>query len=164
MELLTPAFGLLFWQVVVFTGLLLLLKKFAWSPILQSLKIREDSIQEALDAAKEAKAEMAELHSENEVLLNKARDERDKIIKAATDAANSLNEEAKANAQGISDRIIAEAKIEIQREKNTALADVRKQVVLLSVEIAEKLIRQSLGEKGAQKSLIEKYLKDKSLN
>ncbi len=164
MELLTPGSGLLFWQIVIFVSLLLLLKKFAWGPILQSLKIREESIQDALDAAKEAKAEMAELHSENEVLLNKARDERDKIIKAATDAGNTLKEEAKANAQGISDKIIADAKSEIQSEKNAALADVRKQVISLSVEIAEKLLRQSLGEKGAQKSLIEKYLKDKSLN
>ncbi len=164
MELLTPGFGLLFWQIVVFGSLLFLLRKFAWDPILQSLRIREESIQEALDAAKEAKTEMEQLHSENEVLLNKAREERDKMLKDAAAAANNLKEIAKTEAQGIGEKLIADAKSEIESEKNAALTEVRNQVITLSIEIAEKLLRQSLGNEKAQKVLVEKYLKDKSLN
>jgi len=164
MELLTPGFGLLFWQIVVFASLLFLLKKFAWSPILQSLRIREDSIQEALDSAKETKEEMAILKADNEKLLGEARAERDVILKTAIQAANTIKEEAKANAQGIGEKIIADAKSEIDSQKNAALAEVRNQVIKLSVGIAEKLIRQTLGDEKAQKTLVENYLKDKSLN
>lgn len=164
MELLTPGSGLLFWQIVVFGSLLLLLRKFAWGPILQSLRIREESIQEALDAAKEAKEEMAQLHSENEVLLNKARDERDKMLKDAATVANNLKEIAKTEAQEMGEKLITDAKSEIESEKNAALAEVKNQVITLSIDIAEKLLRQSLGDEKAQKVLVEKYLKDKSLN
>jgi F-type H+-transporting ATPase subunit b len=164
MELLTPGSGLLFWQIVVFGSLLFLLKKFAWGPILQSLRIREESIQEALDAAKEAKAEMAQLHSENEILLNKAREERDKMLKDAATVANNLKEVAKTEAHEIGEKLITDAKSEIESEKNAALTEVKNQVITLSVEIAEKLLRQSLGDEKAQKVLVEKYLKDKSLN
>ena len=164
MELLTPGFGLLFWQIVVFASLLFLLKKFAWGPILQSLKIREDSIQEALDSAKETKEEMALLKADNEKLLGEARAERDVILKTAVQAANTIKDEAKADAQGIGEKLIADAKSEIDSQKNAALAEVRNQVIKLSVGIAEKLIRQNLGDEKAQKSLVENYLKDKSLN
>jgi len=164
MELLTPGSGLLFWQVVVFVALLFLLKKFAWRPILESLRIREESIQEALDSAKETKEEMVKLKADNENLLTEARGERDKIIKAAAHAANSIKDVAKTEAQGISDKIIADAKSEIESQKNAALAEVKNQVVKLSVEIAEKLIRQTIGDEKTKKSLVETYLKDKSLN
>ena len=164
MELLTPGFGLLFWQVVVFVGLLILLKKFAWGPILDSLKIREENIQDALDSAKAAKEEMAKLNADNEKLLVEARAERDLIIKSATQAANSLKESAKVDAQGISDKIIEDAKSEIENQKNAALADVRNQVIKLSVEVSEKLIRHSLGDEKSKKSLVQSYLKDKNLN
>jgi F-type H+-transporting ATPase subunit b len=164
MELLTPGFGLLFWQVVVFVGLLFLLKKFAWGPILDSLKIREENIQDALDSAKAAKEEMAKLNADNEKLLVEARVERDLIIKSATQAANSLKESAKVDAQVISDKIIEDAKSEIENQKNAALAEVKNQVIKLSVEISEKLIRQSLGDEKSKKSLVQSYLKDKNLN
>jgi F-type H+-transporting ATPase subunit b len=164
MELLTPGSGLLFWQVVVFLALLFLLKKFAWRPILESLRIREESIQEALDSAKETKEEMVKLKANNENLLTEARGERDKIIKAATHAANSIKDVANTEARGISDKIIADAKSEIESQKNAALAEVKNQVVKLSVEIAEKLIRQTIGDEKTKKSLVETYLKDKSLN
>jgi F-type H+-transporting ATPase subunit b len=164
MELLTPGSGLLFWQVVVFVALLVLLKKFAWGPILQSLKIREESIQDALDAAKEAKEEMANLKAANEDLMQEARGEREKMLKSATQAANVLKEEAKVQAQAMSDKIITDAKAEIEIQKNAALAEVKNQVITLSVEIAEKLMRQTLGDKASQKSLVENYLKDKNLN
>ena len=164
MELLTPGFGLLFWQIVIFITLVLLLKKFAWQPILQSLKIREDSIQDALDSAKEAKEEMSKLKADNEILLNEAKVERDKILKDASIASSRIKEDAKSAAAEITDKMIVDARIEIQNEKNAALAEVRRQVVSLSVEIAEKLLQRSLTKDTAQKELVEQYLKDKKLN
>ncbi len=164
MELLTPGSGLIFWQIIVFVSLLLLLKTFAWQPILHSLKIREESIQEALDSAKDAKEEMSQLKAENEILLQEARIERDKILKVANDAANKIKEEAKSAASGIADKMIAEARKEIESEKNAALAEVRNKVVSFSVEIAERLLMKSLAKDVAQKELVDQYLKEKNLN
>ena len=107
---------------------------------------------------------MAQLHSENEILINKARDERDKMLKDAAAVANNLKEVAKTEAREIGEKLITDAKSEIVSEKNAALTEVRNQVITLSIEIAEKLLRQSLGDEKAQKVLVEKYLKDKSLN
>jgi len=164
MELLTPGFGLLFWQIVIFITLVLLLKRFAWQPILQSLKIREDSIQDALDSAKEAKEEMSKLKADNEILLNEAKVERDKILKDASSASNRIKDDAKSATAEITNKMIVDARIEIQNEKNAALAEVRRQVVSLSVEIAEKLLQRSLTKDTTQKELVEQYLKDKKLN
>jgi F-type H+-transporting ATPase subunit b len=164
MELLTPGSGLLFWQVVVFVALLVLLKKFAWGPILQSLKIREESINDAHDAAKKSKEKIAKFNATKEYFIKEAICEREKMLKGATQAANILKEEAKVQAQAMSDKIVTDAKAEIEIQKNAALAEVKNQVITLSVEIAEKLMRKTLGEKGSQKSLVENYLKDKNLN
>ena len=164
MELVSPGFGLLFWQIVIFITLVLLLKRFAWKPILQSLKIREDSIQDALDSAKEAKEEMSRLKADNEILLNEAKVERDKILKDASSASNRIKDDAKSATAEITNKMIVDARIEIQNEKNAALAEVRRQVVSLSVEIAEKLLQRSLTKDTTQKELVEQYLKDKKLN
>ena len=164
MELLTPGSGLLFWQIVIFGALLFLLRRFAWKPILQSLRIREESIQEALDSAKAAKEEMAKLKSENVELLNEAKQERDKILKQASAASAQIKEEAKTEALRVTDKMIEDARKDIESEKNKALADVRKQVVDLSVEIAEKLLRKELEKSNAQQKLVEKYLEDKNAN
>ena len=164
MELLTPGSGLLFWQIVVFVSLLLLLKTFAWQPILHSLKIREESIQEALDSAKEAKEEMSQLKAENEKLLQEARIERDKILKVANTVASKIKDEAKSAASGITDKMIEVARKEIESEKNAALQEVRNLVVSLSVEIAERLLQKALAKDVAQKELVDQYLKEKNLN
>jgi len=140
------------------------LRGFAWQPILQSLKIREDSIQDALDSAKEAKEEMSKLKADNEILLNEAKVERDKILKDASSASNRIKDDAKSATAEITNKMIVDARIEIQNEKNAALAEVRRQVVSLSVEIAEKLLQRSLTKDTTQKELVEQYLKDKKLN
>ena len=105
MEFLTPGTGLLFWQVVIFLGLFFLLAKFAWKPILSSLKEREESIQTALDQAEKAKIEMASLKSDNEKLLKETREERDKILRDARTAGNRLQEEAQVIAKKTADKI-----------------------------------------------------------
>ena len=164
MDLLTPGTGLLFWQVIIFIGLVFLLAKFAWKPILSSLKEREESIQTALDQAEKAKTEMAALKSDNEKLLKEAREERDKILRDARAASNRLQEEAQATAKKTADKIIEDAKAVINTEKQAALRDVKAQVAQFSLEIAEKLIRKNLSDDKSQKELTETLIKDLKLN
>ena len=164
MELLTPGTGLLFWQAVVFLALFLFLAKFAWKPILGSLKEREESIQQALASAEKAKEEMARLQAGNEQLLREAREERDKIVRDARDAANRLIDQAQTEARKAADRMIEDAKAVINTEKQAALRDVKSQVAMFSLQIAEKLIRKNLSSDPAQKEMVEAYLKDLKLN
>jgi len=164
MDLLTPGTGLILWQLFVFVLLVFLLAKFAWKPILGSLKEREDSIQQALDAAEKAKIEMAALKSDNEKLLREAREERDKILREAREAANRLHDQAQTDAKKNADKIIEDAKAIIQTEKNAALRDVKTQVAMFSLEIAEKLIKNNLKDDKAQRELAETFIKDLKLN
>ena len=164
MELLTPGLGLIFWQVVIFLMLVLLLGKFAWRPILDSLRIREESIEEALRSADEAREEMSNLQADNEKLLAKAREERDHLLKDASKIASQLKEEAKDDAKKITSKMMEDARQGIESEKEAALKEVRNQVAELSVEIAEKLIRRSLGDEKSQKALVDEFLSDKNLN
>ena len=164
MELLTPGIGLIFWQVVIFLMLVVLLGIFAWRPILDSLRIREESIEEALRSAEEAREEMSELKADNEKLLAKAREERDILLKEAAKIAAQLKEEAKEDAKKITSKLIEDAKASIISEKEAALKEVRNQVAELSVEIAEKLIRKTLGDDKSQKDLVDEFLSDKNFN
>lgn len=164
MELLTPGSGLIIWQIFIFLLLIILLGKLAWKPILGSLKEREQSIQQALDAAEQAKKEMANLKAENESLLREAREERDKILKTAREAANRIHDEAQTDAKKNADKIIEDAKAIIQTEKNAALRDVKAQVASFSLEVAEKLIKKNLADDKAQKDLAETFIKELKLN
>lgn len=164
MDLLTPGTGLILWQAFVFLLLVFLLAKFAWKPILGSLKEREESIQQALDSAEKAKLEMAALKSDNEKLLREAREERDKILKEAREAANRMHDQAQADAKKNADKIIEDAKAIIQTEKNAALRDVKSQVAMFSLEVAERLIKANLKDDKAQKDLAETFIKDLKLN
>jgi len=164
MDLLTPGTGLLFWQSVVFIALFLFLAKFAWKPIIGALNEREDSIRQALESAEKAKAEMAALQAGNEKLLKEAREERDKIVRDAREAANRLIEQAQTEARKSADKLIEDAKAVINTEKQAALRDVRSQVALFSVEIAEKLLKKNLSSDKAQKDLVEEFIKETKLN
>lgn len=164
MDLLLPGEGLFFWQLVVFILLFVFLAKFAWKPILSSLKEREESIQQALDSAVKAKEEMAKLTAGNEALLKQAKEERDKIIRDARDAANRLIDVAQTEAKKSADKLIEDAKAVINTEKAAALRDVKAQVALFSLQIAEKLIKKNLSSDQAQKDLVSEYLKETKLN
>ena len=164
MDFLTPGTGLLFWQVVIFLLLVVLLSKFAWKPILTSLKEREDSIQQALDAAEKAKIEIASMKSDNEKLFKEAREERDRILREARDAANRLHDEAQLKSKKNADKIIEDAKAVIQTEKNAALQDIKAQVAQFSLSIAEKLIKKNLSDDKSQKELVDTFIKDLKLN
>ncbi|HLZ17771.1 MAG TPA: F0F1 ATP synthase subunit B [Cyclobacteriaceae bacterium] len=164
MDLLTPGTGLIIWQLIVFLGLFFILARFAWKPILGSLKEREESIQTALDQAEKAKQEMASLKSDNEKLLKEAREERDKILRDARTASNRLQEEAQTTAKKTADKIIEDAKSVINTEKQAALRDVKAQVAQFSLEIAEKLIKKNLTDDKSQRELTETLIKDLKLN
>ena len=164
MQLITPEFGLIFWQLVIFLLLLLLLGRFAWKPILNSLHEREQGIEEALRQADRAKQEMQSLKAGNEQLLVDARRERDQTLKEGQNIAAQLIEKAKATATEEGARLIQQAYEAIQQEKNQALAEVRNTAAQLSVDIAERLLRRELTDPVAQQKLVDDYLKDVKLN
>lgn len=156
--------GLFIMQTLIFLVLLFLLTKFAWKPIIQSLRIREESIQDALDSAERAKEEMQKLKADNEKLLDEARQQRDTILKDAREVAAALKEEARVDASKQTEKMIADAKAAINTEKQAALAEVKMQVAELSLEITEKLLRKKLSDDTAQKELIEDFVQDVKLN
>lgn len=164
MDLITPGTGLIFWQLFGFLGLLFILIKFAWKPMLAALDERESSIENALKSAETARNEMANLKAENEKLLAEARLERDIILKKAQDASVKMIDEAKEDATKAGAQMIANAKAVIETEKNAALADIKTQVASLSLDIAEKLLRKNLSDDKAQKALVDGFLNELKLN
>jgi F-type H+-transporting ATPase subunit b len=164
MDLLTPGTGLIIWQLIVFIGLFFLLSKLAWKPIISSLKEREQSIQDALSTAEKARLEMAQLKSDNEKLLKEAREERDRILREARTAANHLRDEAQSEAKKSADKIISEARAAINIEKQAALKEIKVQVSMFSLQIAEKLMKKNLADDKAQKDLVQSYINDLKIN
>ena len=162
--LLNPAFGSVVWATVSFLVVLLLLRKMAWGPILQGLKDREEEIEGALNAAKEARAEIQNLQSDNERLLQEARAERDGMLRDARDMADKLVADAKQTAKDEGERMIDQAKQAIDGERAAAVAELKAEVAKLSLEIAEKLVRQELKDDGAQHELIGRMISDSKLN
>ncbi|HRN40477.1 MAG TPA: F0F1 ATP synthase subunit B [Vicingus sp.] len=162
--LVTPELGLIIWSTIVFCILFFLLAKYAWKPILKAVKEREASIENALNAAEQAKKEMQELSANNEVLLNQARAERDEMLKDARAVKDKMISEAKVTANAEAERIIASAKEAIQHEKLAAITELKNQVATLSIEIAEKIIKQELSTAEKQKSLIDNAVSEINLN
>ena len=158
------SFGLFIWQIVIFVGLILLLKKFAWKPILDAVNEREEGIKNALLSAENAKKEMQNLKSDNEKLLADARAERDTMMKEAREIKEKMINDAKTEAQTVGQKMIEQAKASIESEKNAALAELKSQVSTLSLDIAEKLLKDELSNKEAQTKLVEKMLGDVKLN
>jgi len=164
MELLTPGIGLIIWQTFVFLLLVLLLGIFAWKPILASLKEREESIKNALETAEQARAEMARIQADNEKIFKEAREERDRLLKEAREVSNRMRDDAQADAKKAADKIIDDARAAIQIEKQAALKDVRVQVAMFSLQIAEQLLKKNLSSDKAQKELVDGFIKELKLN
>jgi len=162
--LVTPDLGLIVWTTLVFCILFFLLAKYAWKPILKAVKDREKSIEKALESAEEAKQQMAELTSSNEALLNEARAERDAMLKEARDIKEGIVTEAKTTANKEAEKIIASARESIQHEKMAAITELKNQVANLSIEIAEKILKDELSSADKQKAIIDNVVKDISLN
>lgn len=164
MDLITPEVGLIFWQTIVFLILMIVLAKFAWKPILGAVRTREDSINQALDSAEDARKEMQNLKADNEKALQEARAERDEILKEARELKQKMIAEAEGEAQQKADVIVSKAKESIEREKRAAMADIKNQVATLSVEIAEKVIGKELSTEEKQHQMIDKMLNEATLN
>ncbi|MEJ8803722.1 F0F1 ATP synthase subunit B [Pontibacter sp. H249] len=164
MSLVTPGFGLIFWQLVTFLIVLFLLAKFAWKPIMKALNEREASIEDALSAAERAKLEIQSLKADNEKLLAEARLERDKILKEASEAGNALVESAKLKANEEGARMIAQAREAIENEKRAAITEVKNMAATLSLDIAERILRKELSNPAAQQELAADYIREVTLN
>ena len=163
MDLITPDVGLLFWTLVSFIILYLILRKFAWGPILGAVKEREESIKAALDAADNAKKEMENLKADNEKILNEAKTEREAMLKEAREMKSKLISDAENEAKVKAKTMVEAAKTAIQNEKNSAMNELKNTVVDLSVGIAEKLISEELADKDKQLKMIEEILDDSKL-
>ncbi len=164
MQLLLPELGLLIWTLIAFLAVLVILKKFAWKPILSALKERETGIADALATADRVKAEMNLLKSENEALMAKAREERAVMIKEAKEAGDKMIAEAKEKAKLEYERILAEAQTAIWQQKNAALTDVKNQMGNMVIEVAEKVLRKELSDKNQQESYIMQLAEGVKLN
>lgn len=156
--------GLFIMQTVILLIIIFLMRKFAWKPILNALKAREEGIENAINMAEKARAELAILQTNNENLLKEARAERDAIVKDARETAVTMVEHAKADSKTEAEKIIVAARQAIQAEKTAAIAEIRNQIADLSVEIAEKILRSELTSDDKQKALASKLAEDINLN
>jgi F-type H+-transporting ATPase subunit b len=163
-SLATPAIGTIFWSTLIFLCFFLLLAKFAWKPILNAVKAREEIIKGSLESAERAREDMKKLQADNEAILRKAREERENILKEARDARDKMINEAKDKAGEEAEKLIEKARQGIEREKEKALSEIHEQVAYLSVEIASKLLGEKLKESEQQNKLIDNYLKEMDLN
>ncbi|MCH2233472.1 MAG: F0F1 ATP synthase subunit B [Crocinitomicaceae bacterium] len=162
--LITPAWGQIIWGGLVFIILLILLKKFAWKPMLNAVNERESAIEEAMNLADKTKAEMKQLQAQNENLLKEARAERDKMLKEATETSKRVIAEAKEEAKSQHDKIVADAQQVINAEKAAAIAELKTTVAAVSLEIAEKIVKGEMASDEKQKALADRLAEDISLN
>lgn len=158
------SFGLFFWQAIILLILIVLLVKFAWKPIMESITAREEGIRDAIASAETARKEMLNLKADNQRLLDEARAERDAMLKEAREIKEKMIADAKSEAQVQGAKMIEQAKASIESEKNAALAELKSQVSGLSVDIAEKLLKAELSNKESQSALVEKMLDEVKLN
>ncbi|MDI3322508.1 F0F1 ATP synthase subunit B [Pinibacter soli] len=164
MELLMPALGFFFWTLVAFLIVFLILKKFAWKPILTTLSAREKNIADSIATAERVKNEMAQMKSENEALMAQAREERSALLKEARDAKDKIVHEAKEQAKAEAAKIVADAQAVINQQKMATLVELKNQVGVLVLDVAEKVLRKELGNKPEQEQYIQQLANDIKLN
>ncbi len=164
MDLVTPGIGMIFWSTLFFLVLLFILGKFAWPAILSAVKARNESIRNALEAAERAKEEMAKLQADNQQILAEAKAERDAMMREAKTMKDKLIADAREKASEEADKLVKNAREAIQREKASALNEMKEQMASLSVDIAEKILRMKLEDTKAQKELVDKLINEADLN
>ena len=158
MSLVTPDFGLLFWMVVIFGIVFFLLAKFGFPIITDMVDERSAKIAKSLKDADEIEARMAAWKVEQAQMLEQARREQSAILKEATETKARIVSDAKAQAKAEADKMLADAKLQIAAEKESALRDVRKEIALLSVQVAEKVLRHELSDEGSQRAFLDKLV------
>ena len=154
------SFGLFFWQTLLFVGLLFLLAKVAWKPILTAVEERENTIKDALASAEKAKTDMEAVQADNKRILKEARAERDVLLANAKKASTEMINEAKEAAKAEADKIAAAAQASIEQEKNAAINELKNQVATLSIDIAQKVLQGELADEKKQQALVEKLVND----
>lgn len=164
MELVNPGIGLIFWMVIAFTLLLIILKKAAWKPVLNMLEKREDKITKALEEADIVREQMKQLSADNEKLLAQAKEERDAILNEARKISQKIQDEARQKAQEEEQRIIANAKENINIEKQKAIADIKNIIAELSIDIAENVVKTELSDKAKYTQYINSRVEGMKLN
>jgi F-type H+-transporting ATPase subunit b len=164
MKLLTPDPGLLFWTLLAFIIVFVILGKMAWPAIIKGLKEREEGIADAIATAEKVKAEMATLKNENEAMMAQAREERAVMIKEAKEQTLKMISDAKDKAKSEYDRIVADAQVAINQQKNAALTEVKNQVGSLVIEVSEKILRRELSDKKEQEKYINQLAEVVKLN
>lgn len=161
MELVNPGIGLVFWMLLAFVIVLLVLRKFAWPAIMQALKEREQHIEEALHAADIAREEMKKLKIDNEELLRKAKEERELIMADAKKVRDKLLEEARQKGTEEAERIVASARERMENERMAAITEMKNQIAEISIEVAERILRETIQTPKDHQSFIDKVLREK---
>lgn len=164
MDLVTPHIGLIFWMTVSFAFVIYILGRYAWKPVMKALKERENSIDDALKAAEKAREEMSQLTFNNEQLIKEAKNERDLMLRDARKIRDNIINEAKTKAEEEANRIVETAKENIHFEKMAAITDLKNQLAILSIEIAEKILKDELSKSERQKELVKKLLNEINFN
>ena len=163
MDLVTPDLGLLFWMCLSFGIVVWLLGKYAWKPILSSVKQREDSIAEALNEAKQMREDMAKMAANNESIMQQAREEREVLLKEARDIRDKEIAGAKAKAKTEAEALLSRARLDIQNEKNAAITEMKNQVAELSIMVAERILKDKLDVSVAQQGLVDNVMAEAEL-
>ena len=164
MSLLVPETGLLFWMLLAFGVVFFVLAKFGWPVIVGMVEKRSDFINESVRVAEEAKLQLDNIKATSDAIINEARQKQMEILQQAAEMKEKMIEDAKTKAAAEAEKIIESARISIQKEKNEAMKDVRSQVVSLSLDIAEKVVRQKLSDQKEQVTLIEKLMDEVSIS
>ena len=159
MELVTPGVGLLFWMLFAFSIVLVLLKKFAWKPILSALKEREDRIEASLIKAEETRQKTESANSDIEKMINQAKEERNSLLRQAKEEIAEYKKDQKAQIKSQIDLQLDSAKEEIAQQKRMAMEDLKVVVAELSIEIAEKILKQELDNEQKYNELIKENVK-----
>lgn len=157
------SFGLIFWMTVSFLVVLFILRKFAWKPILGALSERERTIADALDQARKAREEIAAMNARNEQLMAQAREEREALLREAREIRDREVSEAKAKARAEAEAMLARAREDIRNEKNAAVVELKNHVAELSIAVAERILKDKLGDAAAQKALVDKVMAEADL-
>jgi len=164
MELLSPHLGLILWTLLAFIIVLLILGKYAWKPILKSLNDREKNISDSILSAENMRKEMEKMHSENEALLAKAREERSQMMREAKEMKDKIIQDAKEQARNETNKIVADAQSVINQQKMAAIVDLKNQVGNLVLEVSEKVLRRELSNKEEQEKYIQQLAQNIELN
>ncbi|MDO4827647.1 MAG: F0F1 ATP synthase subunit B [Bacteroidia bacterium] len=158
MSLITPDFGLIFWMTLIFAILLFLLAKFGFPVITKSVRERSEHIDESLRKAQEAEQRLSSLADEQKVLIKQSQAEQSRILKEAAATRDAMIAQARSDARSEADKILADARLQIAAEKESALRGIRREVAVLSVSVAEKILRKDLSSDAAGMELVEKMV------